>query len=185
MSEARGDARTLDSLLQKGQLPQHKSARERLGSIAPPLLKIEPDHIVPDELHLLLRISDVLTRNLILEIVASAKRIRQGSTPILTNLKKLETAVKECGITFRVWEVRDADGKPSGKYESTSLQGKDTKKLLERLPVRFADLLAEEVQAKMAQLWTVSNVLQIYLIGVCTITVVLSVQIVSNHKTVQ
>ena len=45
--------------------------------------------------------------------------------------------------------MRDADGKP----------GKDTKKLLERLPVRFADLLAEEVQAKMAQLWTVSNVL--------------------------
>ena len=144
MSEARGDARTLDSLLQKGQLPQHKSARERLGSIAPPLLKIEPDHIVPGELHLL-RISHVLTRNL---IVASAKRLRQRRTPILTNLKKLETPVIECGITFRVWEVRDADGKP----------GKDTKKLLERLPVRFADLLAEEVQAKMAQFWTVSNV---------------------------
>ena len=67
--------------------------------------------------------------------------------------------------------MRDADSLPSGKYKSTSLQGKDTKKLLKHLSVRFADLLAEVVQAKMAQIWTVSNVLQIYII---TFTVVQS-----------
>ena len=30
-----------------------------------PLLNIDPDHIIPDELHLLLRITDILTSNLI------------------------------------------------------------------------------------------------------------------------
>ena len=52
---------------------------------------------------------------------------------------------------------KGSDGKASGHYEWTSLQGNDTKKFLERLPVRFADLLKEEIQAKMAQLWTVST----------------------------
>ena len=40
----------------------------------PPLLEIETDHIIPDELHLLLRITDVLTDNLITTAITHDKK---------------------------------------------------------------------------------------------------------------
>ena len=69
MSKDRADytvtnARTLSSLQAKGALPSSKPASVRLGSITTPLLNIEPDHIIPDELHLLLHIADVLITHL-------------------------------------------------------------------------------------------------------------------------
>ena len=65
-------------------------------------------------------------RSLIDEIVIAANV--QHENEVNADLKKLEDADKECGVTFRVWEKRNANGK------WTSLQGNDTKKLLERLP---------------------------------------------------
>ena len=38
--------------------------------IHPPLLDIELDHVVPDELHLLLRIMDVMIKNIIMDAVS-------------------------------------------------------------------------------------------------------------------
>ena len=40
-----------------------RSGRSRMGSLHPPLLNIPLDRVVLDELHLLLRIFDVLLRN--------------------------------------------------------------------------------------------------------------------------
>ena len=37
------------------------------GVYAQPLVSIEPEHIIVDEIHLLLRICDILLRNLILD----------------------------------------------------------------------------------------------------------------------
>ena len=34
--------------------------------------------------------------------------------------------MQECGVTFRVWKKRESDGKPSGKYEYTSLKGEES-----------------------------------------------------------
>ena len=62
-------ARSLETLKKCGAMPPSKPAKERLGSQHPPMLAIDPDHVVLDELHLLLRILDVLIRNLILEMV--------------------------------------------------------------------------------------------------------------------
>jgi hypothetical protein len=43
-------------------------AKNDFGVRAPPLVSIEPKHIIIDELHLLLRICDKLLKNLILDI---------------------------------------------------------------------------------------------------------------------
>ena len=60
---------SLETLKKCAALPPSKPARVRLCSQHQPLLAIDPDHIILDELHLLLRILDVLIRNLILETV--------------------------------------------------------------------------------------------------------------------
>ncbi len=52
--------RTLETLKKCSQLPLSKPVDERLGSKFPPLLEIDIDHIVVDELHLLLRVMEVL-----------------------------------------------------------------------------------------------------------------------------
>ncbi len=117
--------RTLKTLRKCSSLPLSKPAIERLGSKFPPLLEIDMDHVVLDELHLLLRIMDVLLRNLIHMMVKLDR-----STPSSSHLTDLVTAIRECGISFSVWEPRDAAGKKTGTYEWTSLMGNDVKRLL-------------------------------------------------------
>ena len=55
-------ARSLSSLTSDSQ----HSMQQTSGLYSPPLLNIELDHIVVDELHLMLRVGDVLLINLIL-----------------------------------------------------------------------------------------------------------------------
>ena len=129
--------RTLDSIKHCAQLPKSKPTSVRLGVQNPPILNIEPDHVVADELHLLLRI-DVLLRNLVYEIVTTNRKT--PSTPSLTDLQK---AIHECRVTFRVWEHRDTDGKCSGKYEWTSLMGIDMKTVLRLLPSKFQAIISQ------------------------------------------
>ena len=93
--------RTLEKLEKCASLSASRPARERLGSKYPPLIKIEPHHIIPDELHLLLRITDVLLRNAVWEMVRmdQSKAIRGGERQ---NLQRLQEAVRACGVTFKV-----------------------------------------------------------------------------------
>ena len=62
-------------------------------------------------------------------MVASAKQQQRGNANLLTY----------------------PDDKASGKYDWTSLMGKDVKKLLQELPAKFVHLLSEKKQVKMAQ----------------------------------
>ena len=50
------------------EMPPSKPAKDRLGSQHAPLLKVDPDHVILDELHLLLRVTDILIRNLVFEM---------------------------------------------------------------------------------------------------------------------
>lgn len=54
--------RTLDSIRQRARLPRKSPVSKTLGVEAAPILKIPLDHVIIDELHLLLRIVDVLIR---------------------------------------------------------------------------------------------------------------------------
>ena len=85
-----------------------------------PLLNIELDHIVVDELHLMLRVTDILTDNIITECLNWDKDDdlnRKKGEPQGLHLKKLIQVIRSCGISFDVWEQRKADGKVSGKYD--------------------------------------------------------------------
>lgn len=127
-----------------------------------PVLNMEPDHIVPDELHLMLR-GDILICNLINNVVATSLKLRKGAQNVRDCLNKVETAVSSFGITFKIWEERGADGKPSGTYSYTSIRGNDLAILLQHLPTTFADILEEEVQAITARIWIVRQ--KLYLIN--------------------
>ena len=59
-----GKARTLASMLHNSKFTVPK---KHLGSKNPPILKVEPTQVILDELHLLLRIGDVLLRKVILQ----------------------------------------------------------------------------------------------------------------------
>ena len=144
--------RTLSTLRGCAALSSSSPASKRLGSQQSPVLSIEPDRIVIDELHLLLRIGDVLIRNLVFELVQTGRR---GTNTISTLLTSLSSRVRQCGVTFRVWECRDPYGKPSGKYDFTSLMGEDMKKVISLLPSHFNSLLRRDISDTMAQLWKV------------------------------
>ena len=114
-----------------------------------------------DELHLLLRIGGVLVKNLVHEMVLADKQAHHttGSTSTTRSpLRLLESKIgTECKVTFRIWEARDESGKPSGKYEWTSVMGTDLKKILRILPSSFSDLLRPEIQTTMCQIWKASK----------------------------
>lgn len=81
---------SLKSLKKCASLSASKPAKERLGSQHSPLIAIDPDHIVLDELHLLLRIMDVLIRNLILEMVRlDIPNKQRASGPSASHLERL------------------------------------------------------------------------------------------------
>ena len=104
------------------------------------LINIDLDHVILDELHLLLRIMDVLIQNFVTEAVHwdhqdnFKKRKKDHASIHLDNLKN---AIRSCGVTFEIWEKRNIDGKGSGQYGFTSLLGPDKKKLLKELPEKL------------------------------------------------
>ena len=98
------------------------TARAKMGSQFLPILEIPLDHVIIDELHLFLRIFDVLLRNLI--YMALKEDQDHGSNNDITALKK---AIAECGVTFAIYEKREGR---NTNYEWTSLVGRDKKRLL-------------------------------------------------------
>ena len=74
----------------------------------PPLLKIEPNHIVPDKLHMMLRITDTPIECQITTATAYDKQEHQKSTharrkayKVLEGsiIQKLLKSINDCGVT--------------------------------------------------------------------------------------
>lgn len=131
--------------------------------IHPPLLDIPLNHIVLDELHLLLRVTDVLTRNILNEMIEwddeDAHKQKISNPPVIgQHLKKAINEIKACGISFNVWEKKNADGKGSGTYDWTSIMGSEKKKLLKQLPDRLPSFLRKETANTVQTIWKVSTV---------------------------
>ena len=87
-----------------------------------PLLKIPVDHYAIDELHLFLRIFDVLMSNIISLALLMDRTARDGSKLYLDGLI---TAIRSCGVTFHTWKEQ---GKEQLKW--TSLTGDGRKKVM-------------------------------------------------------
>jgi hypothetical protein len=73
-----------------------------------PLLNIALDHVIVDELHLLLRVTDVLMTNLITEAMGWNKdegfEKRSGAKNV--HLEKLINTIQSCGVSFQVWKKK-------------------------------------------------------------------------------
>lgn len=126
-----------------------------------PLLNIPLHHIVLDELHLLLRITDVLLANLIEDAMEWDDREdflkRRGETKGV-HLRNLTQVINSCGVTFSVWEKKDGDGKGTGKMDWTSLMGDERKKLLKDLPAKLEasqDSINHDTAETVIKIWKV------------------------------
>ena len=74
----------------------------RLGCIDLPLLEIELDHVVVDELHILLRITDKLISALVFRMANLDHVNRVHGTGHPDNMKRLVSAIHSCGVSFQV-----------------------------------------------------------------------------------
>lgn len=153
--------RSLESIQQCAALPQSWPANQCLGVQNPTHHQYFSKTGSYWWTSLLLRIGDVLIRNLVHEMVLADKRAKRDctQTTLNTHLKQLELHINvHCKVTFRVWETRDPDGKPSGTYDWTSLMGTDMKKVIKSLPSKFSELLRPEIQRTTSQVWNVSTI---------------------------
>ena len=127
-----------------------------------PLLNIELDHVIPDELHLMLRITDVLIEAAINTVLAydhHQHQIQQsGRRRTIFNplhgamLQNLLTAINSCGVQFRIWKEKNGT-----KLDWTSLMGPDKLKLLKRLPDKLNTCHPEEMILDVQTLWKVCS----------------------------
>ena len=126
-----------------------------------PLLDVQLSNVVLDELHLLLRVTDILLANLIedaMELDDKKDFLKRKGEPKAVNLRKLTQLINSCGITFSIWEKTDDDGRGSGKIDWTSLMSNEKKKLLHTLPDKLHQTTEEIIHqdtGTVIKLWKV------------------------------
>ena len=86
------------------KIQELSSSSKQFSCIRKPLFTIELDDIIPDELHLMLRITDKLTENLIREVMEKDSKARNKEKG--TNLRIVIETINELGITFSLWEKK-------------------------------------------------------------------------------
>ncbi len=68
-------------------------------------------------------------------------------------------SINSCGITFRMWEKRNEDGKGSGKMDWTSLMGDEKKKLLRTVPEKLEsspeEIIHQDTAETVIKLWKI------------------------------
>jgi len=83
-----------------------RNVHKRKGCKHPPLLDLEPQQLIIDELHLLLRVGDVLLRNVILQAHALDREHANFSGADTGCVGALQQLVRSCGVSFAIHEVR-------------------------------------------------------------------------------
>ena len=147
--------RTQESIAKCVSAPASKT-EQRLGVKRKPLILIPLDHVVIDELHLFLRISDVLLRNLIQQAVEIDMQQTRSTDQLKgPTLAIVVDCIHKCGVPFSVWESHDV--KKAGKVGWSSLGGADKMKVLNTLPTYFHEFLPPSSQESVAKLWKVSK----------------------------
>lgn len=87
------------------------------GCIRSALLKIPIENVRVDELHLLLRVTDRLEKNILNNAIEKDKKDNLNKAPSARKHKTMQKTIEginSCGVSFSVWEKRNADGTPSG-----------------------------------------------------------------------
>ena len=154
MSKSMGlhfNKRTIEAL--KGDTATNAEIKNlRKGRINEPLLYIPLDNVVPDELHLLLRITDVLTKNLINAAMTYDSKNSHTIKDVMKRpmIKSLLKAIRSCGVSFNIYI-----NKKEGGFEFSSLVGNDKKKLLNKLPSKLSECQPKEYYKVVQQIWEV------------------------------
>ena len=117
------------------------------GYIYQRLINIDIEHIIPDELHLLLRITDRMLENLITGADAhDVSNILEDAM-----LKKLLSEIRSCGVVFNVYvQLKNT-------RDFTSLTVTERKKLLKLLSSKIQNCQQDNYAKKVATLGQVSN----------------------------
>ncbi|KAK2550530.1 hypothetical protein P5673_028729 [Acropora cervicornis] len=142
-------ARKLDGIIEDAKKKRHSCEHQ-------PLLNIPLENVILDELHLMLRITDRLTGNLVKDALEWDNKENFDKPPSQQSDKHLQAlvkAIKNCGVSFNVWEKLNGDGKGSGLYAFTSLMGSDKKLLLKKLPDNLQGAIRPETSATVTQIW--------------------------------
>lgn len=131
---------------------KRKFDRSEAGVKNTKLIDIDINHVIPDELHLLLRITDRLIENLINAAVQYDHNINNTPTSRVLDgpmLKCLIREINSCGVTFNIY------CKSPDKREFTSLTGVDRKKLLRFLPPKLKNCQPPAYCKQVETLWNV------------------------------
>ena len=125
-----------------------------------PLFNIPLDHVILDELHLLLRITDVLLANVLDDAVERNEKednLKSLGMEKAVNLKAIITQINSCGVTFRIWEKQNT-AKGTTVMDWTSLMDNEKKKLLTLFPdqlVKNTSGVHGETKDTVVQIWKV------------------------------
>ena len=125
-----------------------------MGRLHDPLLRIPMENVIPDEIHLMLRISDVLTRNLI-NAAATYDLNGRHRSDILNGemIKKLVEHIRSCGVSFQIYDSA------TKTFNFTSLVGRDKLKLLENYHRNYSTV-NQGIYNIVEQLWEVNIILK-------------------------
>ena len=120
------------------------------GCVNPPLIAIKPRI---DELHLFLRISDVLFENLFAELYRLSFRAKTLKTGRCDHVGKAVSAIRKCGVSFNVWMSKEGGRQSRSGMEMTSLNRNEKLKVMYSLSDCFDDLLPIETAVPVTKLW--------------------------------
>ncbi len=135
---------------------EQKCKRRPLGKLGkycqahPPLLHIDLNHIMIDELHVLLRVGGILIRNLIMDAHRLDERASLlGRKKVTSAMDNLVAMIRSCGVAFKVWDTKDK----SLGLDYTSCTGNQMKALFKLLPdkIRQSELISKP--DLVANLW--------------------------------
>ena len=100
----------------------------------------------------MLRVTDVLTRNLINAAANQDRKDGRRSKDINDGpiIQKLIESIRSCGVPFK---IRSADKKV---FSFTSLVGGDKLKLLKKMPEKIKQCQPTDIADKVKKLWEVS-----------------------------
>lgn len=66
----------------------------------------------------------------------------------------MQYCCRSCGISFSVWQKKNADGKLSEEHDWSSLMGSEKKVLLQKLPGKLDQCLHPDTAPSIVKLWS-------------------------------
>ena len=93
------------------------------------LVRLPQHNVIVDELHLLLRVTDRLTENVIeecleLDVLKKIGNLAKCLAKPGSHLNRLIASVETCGVSFEIWETQLSSGKVLGTLTVPALLGK-------------------------------------------------------------